>query len=63
MNKKHSRIFFIGTYKKMGIYFAFSVTFLGVNFTAIKKECFSKYYVLKFSQHSPENTCVVKLQA
>ena len=45
--------------RKWEIHFAFSVTFLCVNFTAIKKECFNKNLFLKISQHSPENTCVV----
>ena len=38
--------------------FAFSVTFLCVNFTALNKECFNKNLFLKISQHSPENNCV-----
>ena len=45
--------------RKWEIYFAFSLTFLCVNFTAINKECFNKILFLKISQHSPENTCVV----
>ena len=44
--------------RKWEIYFAFSLTFLCVNFTAINKECFNKN-ILKISQNSPENTCVV----
>ena len=47
--------------RKWEIYFAFSLTFLCVSFTAIKKECFNKNVLLKISQHTPENICVVKI--
>ena len=47
--------------RKWEIYFAFSLTFLCVNFTAINKECFNKNLFLKISQHSPKNTCVLKI--
>ena len=43
------------------IYFAFSVTFSCVSFTAIKKECFNENLFLKMSQQKPENTCVVSI--
>ena len=33
--------------RKWEIYFAFSLTFLCVNFTAINKECFNKNLFLK----------------
>ena len=46
---------------KWGIYFAFSPTFLCVNFSAINKECFNKNDFLKISKHSPRNTCVVNI--
>ena len=47
--------------RKLEIYFAFSVTFLYVKFTAVNKECFNKNIFLKISQHSAENTCVVSI--
>ena len=45
--------------RKQEIYFASSLPFLCVNFTAINKECLNKNLVLKILQYSPENTCVV----
>ena len=47
--------------RKWEIYFAFSLTFLCVNFTAINKECFNKNLFLKVSLHSPEKTRVVNI--
>ena len=46
--------------RKWEICFAFSLTFLCVNFSAINKECFNKN-LFKISQYSPENTCVVNI--
>ena len=46
--------------RKWEICFAFYLTFLGVNFTAVNKECFNKN-ILKILQYSPENTCVVNI--
>ena len=45
--------------RKLEIYFAFSVTFLYVKFTAVNKECFNRNISLKISQLSAENTYVV----
>ena len=47
--------------RKWEIYFAFSLTFLCVNFTAINKEFFNKNLFLKISQHLPKNTCVLNI--
>ena len=58
--KNIAEISFSEHIRKWTIYFAFSVTFLCVNFTAINKEYFNKNF-LKISQHPPENTCVVSI--
>ena len=46
---------------KSEIYFAFSLTLLWVNFTAINQESFNKNIFLKISQHSSVNTYVVNI--
>ena len=56
--KKTAEVFLSEHKRKRDIYFAFSVTFLCVDFTPINKECFNKN-IFKISQNSLENTCVV----
>ena len=59
--KKKAEVSLSAHKRKWEIYFVFPLTFLCVNFTAIKKECFNKNLFLKVSHHSPENTCVMNI--
>ena len=59
--KKIAKVSLSEQKRKLEIYFAFSLTFLCVNFTAISKGCFNKNLFSKISQHSPENTWIVNI--